>query len=396
MLVPLYLLVAADLKLPGIRAVALLVTIYGVAYCLFSYVAGVLADRMNRRNLLAIGLLTNALVVIGIGLSRRYELLVVLVVLGGLCGTLFHPAANALIPEHFPGSPGMAIGLLGIGAGIGFYAGPQYAGWRAQSATWHWGWIADWQRPFIELGFAGIVGALLFFLTARETSTPHRRRKSSARLGTVLRRRVIIIAIVLGLRDFVGIAALSLSSVYLLKAQHRTSAQAGFVLGAMTLLGVIGNPLAVWLTGGARRLPALTTVLILSAISIALVPLAPAAWTLAALCVFQTLQLGSYAISDAAMLERVSPVVRGRVVGLFLTLAGTFAYTGPWLMGLWTDSFGSRGDHPAAYLAPYITLGIGIAVAAFSVPVIARLGEPDPNAIEPITEISPATMEPAM
>ena len=67
------------------------------------------------------------------GLTRRYELLVLLGVLGGLFGTLFHPAANALIPAHYPKKLGIVIGLLGIGSGLGFFAGPQFAGWRADA-----------------------------------------------------------------------------------------------------------------------------------------------------------------------------------------------------------------------------------------------------------------------
>ena len=57
-------------------------------------------------------------------------------VAAGLFGTLFHPAANALVCAHYPRHPGLAIGLLGVGSGLGFFAGPQYAGWRAESAAW--------------------------------------------------------------------------------------------------------------------------------------------------------------------------------------------------------------------------------------------------------------------
>ena len=55
---------------------------------------------------------------------------------------------------------------------------------------------------------------------------------------------------------------------------------------------------------------------------ISTVPFWPAVLAVIPLAIFQTLQLGSYAVSDSAMLERVNPAVRGRVVGLFLTIAG--------------------------------------------------------------------------
>src|SRR3954471_4143307 len=135
LLVPLYLLMVADLKLPGVKAASLIVTLSGLVTCLFSYGAGVLADRFNRKALLGVRLLGHAAAITAMGLTRHYEMLVVYGIAAGLFGTLFHPAANALIPAHYPRSPGMVIGLLGIGAGIGFFAGPQYAGWRAQTAA---------------------------------------------------------------------------------------------------------------------------------------------------------------------------------------------------------------------------------------------------------------------
>src|SRR4029079_16725546 len=95
-----------------------------------------------------IGLLGNALAITAMGLTRQFEMIMIFGVLGGVFGTLFHPAANALVPAHYPKSPGMAIGLLGIGSGIGFFAGPQFAGWRAQAS-------GHLQAPLIDAGGAG-------------------------------------------------------------------------------------------------------------------------------------------------------------------------------------------------------------------------------------------------
>ena len=56
MLVPLYLLMRDDLRRNGVKEIALIVTVYGVVYALLSYPAGILADRMNRKVLLGVGL----------------------------------------------------------------------------------------------------------------------------------------------------------------------------------------------------------------------------------------------------------------------------------------------------------------------------------------------------
>lgn len=395
MLVPLYLLISADLRLGGVKAAALIVTVYGVVYNLGSYFAGLLADRFNRKTLLGVGLLGNAAAILLMGLTRRYDMLIALGVLAGVCGTLFHPAANAMIPAHFPKAPGMAIGLLGIGSGLGFFAGPQYAGWRADSAHWAFAHVADWQRPCIELGAAGLMFGILFLALAREAAErpPRAQRRRPTPLPRVLRNRVLLTAFTLGFRDFAGVAGVSLASIYLQKAHGLNAKQAGFIVGTMMLLSVFVNPLAVWLSPGGRRLPALVIVLIVGGAVATTIPFIPLRYTLAVLCAFQTCQMGSYAISDAAMLERVPAAMRGRVVGLFLTYAGTFASLGPWVMGWWTDAFGARGSDPRMYAGPFALLALFMLLATSAVLFIARYGQADEGAIEPLTEISPATME---
>jgi hypothetical protein len=93
------------------------------------------------------------------------------------------------------------------------------------------------------------------------------------------------------------------------------------------------------------------------------------------------------------MLERVDPAVRGRVVGIFLTIAGTFASTGPWIMGFWTDALGSRAKDPLAYTPQFGLLGGMMVFATLCTPLIARLGKPDQPPLDPLTEVTPATLE---
>ena len=245
MLVPLYLLIAASLRLPGVGPVTLLVTLYGLAYFLLSYPAGMLADRVNRKDLLAVALALNAAAIALMGITRQYHWLLLLSVLGGAAGSVFHPAANSLASASFPKSPGLAIGLLGIGAGIGFFVGPQYAGWRADSA--------GWQAPCLELGLAGIAFAIVFLLIARDCDSPiHPARITRPSMPRPIRNRVIQIACVLMCRDFAAVASLSLVGIYLQKAFREDARQTGLVCGLMMLIGAVVNPTAVYLTHGRR------------------------------------------------------------------------------------------------------------------------------------------------
>lgn len=65
LLVPIYLLIASDLKLGGIKQAAMVVTVYSVVYWGLAFVSGMLADRYNRKALLGLGLLGNAAAVLG-------------------------------------------------------------------------------------------------------------------------------------------------------------------------------------------------------------------------------------------------------------------------------------------------------------------------------------------
>jgi len=396
LLVPLYLLMVSDLRLRGVSYASAVVTVYGVVYCLGSYAAGEMADRYNRKLLLGVGLLGNALAITAMGLTRQYELIMMFGVLAGVFGTLFHPAANALVPAHYPKSPGMAIGLLGIGSGIGFFAGPQFAGWRAQSAAWQFGTVANWQKPLVEAGIAGVIIGIIFLLVAREVGyhPPHARSKHA--LDPRLRLRVSQLACVLGCRDFAGIATLSLASIYLQKAHGLDAKRTGFIVGSMMLSSILVNPFMVYFSPGRRRLPMLAIVLIAGGLVVALTPLVPLNYVLAVLMGFMVFQLGSYALSDAAMLERVAPQVRGRVVGQFLTIAGTMSSTAPFVMGYWTDRLGIRATQPSAYIPLFVTLGALMIVASACTPLIARLGEVEGPPIDPMTQTTPATVEPAL
>jgi hypothetical protein len=214
-----------------------------------------------------------------------------------------------------------------------------------------------------------------------------------AGLPASLRRRVILLAAVLGWRDFAAIATASLLSVYLQRAGGYSVQHAGFVIGAMMLLSIVINPISVYLSPDTRRLPALTMVLISSALVILIVPFIPMRWVLAVMSVFQSLGLASYAISDAATLERVDTRVRGRFVGLFLTLAGTMSALAPWVMGLWTDLLREGAARPLAYLPIFATLSAMMLIAAFAPPIIAKLGPVQGPAIEPVTETDPTPAE---
>lgn len=392
LLVPLYLLMAADLKLPGVRAVTLVVTAYNAAYFLLSYPAGMLADRLNRKMLLGVGLLGNAVAIGLTGITHQYGAILLLGVSAGIFGTLFHPAANALLSAHYPRSPGMALGIMGIGSGIGFFFGSQYSGWRAESLSVRWLGLSNWQLPCVETALAGLVVAGVFLLLAREVEHATARR-SRVPMGARVRCRMLAISGVLGWRDFAGAGAFSLLSIYLQKAQGYDARQTGWILGAMMLISVVATPLAVWATSGRRRLGGFAAVVIGGGVTLISVPHVPMTWLLTVLGIFQTFLLGSYAIGEVALVERVGDAVRGRVIGLYLTICGTMGAISPWVIGWWTDRIGRRAYEPGGYVGLFAVLGGMMIVSSAAVRLTAGLGAAHSMSMReavPIAEAEPA------
>src|SRR2546427_5875812 len=128
-LLPLYLLIQADFKLQSVGQATLFMTVMMFAYFVPSYGMGILADRMSRARLLGMGLAINGTGFVGLALAPNYWWALASVIVAGVGGSFFHPAATALVARLFPGGTGKALGLLGIGASVGFFFGPIYSGW---------------------------------------------------------------------------------------------------------------------------------------------------------------------------------------------------------------------------------------------------------------------------
>ena len=78
--------------------------------------------------------------------APNYGWAVAALVIAGIGGSFYHPAATAMVARLYPVGTGRALGLIGIGASVGFFAGPIYSGWRATMLEPLLG-AAAWRRP---------------------------------------------------------------------------------------------------------------------------------------------------------------------------------------------------------------------------------------------------------
>lgn len=378
-LLPLYLQIQSDFQLASVGQATFLVTSMMAAYYIPSYFMGRLADHMNRKKLLEWGLYINGAGFVGLALAPNYPLAVASMLLAGLGGSFYHPAATAMVVGLFPSKTGRVLGLIGMGASVGFFLGPLYAGWRAASA--------GWRAPVLELGIAGIIAAMLFgWLADDEPSradAPERAAQNMFPTGA-LWLLFLAACVAFSLRDFASSGMATLGSLFLQKAHGFDLRSTGLALSGIFIASLVSNPLFGRLSDfGRKRWTAF--VIGVGAVITWAFPWLPRHLLVPALIVYGFFFMANYPIVEAALMESVPDAVRGRVFGLFITIGGLLGNLAHWLMGRWVESMGAAASSAASYNVIYGLLG--------TLGLLSLLGLPCLQAIRKRQELSVPTYE---
>lgn len=108
---------------------------YGVGHLIASGVGGHLADRIGRRNTIALSMFGSALAMLALSQAQSYALIVVLACVAGSAAEMYRPASHALIGDLVrPDQRTMAFGMYRWAVNLGFAAGPALAGFLAEKS----------------------------------------------------------------------------------------------------------------------------------------------------------------------------------------------------------------------------------------------------------------------
>jgi MFS family permease len=137
-----------------------LLTVFFATYSIFQLPAGILADRIGQRWLLAGGMVTLSAGIFLAAGAQSFRMLVVAEAVAGVGGSTYHPTGMSLISDLETGATeGTAMGIHGFGGVVGTALAPALIGGVAALVGWR-----------LALGVAALVGlvySLLFLALFR-------------------------------------------------------------------------------------------------------------------------------------------------------------------------------------------------------------------------------------
>ena len=342
-----------------------LVTFYVTFGILISWVA----DRSNRRNILAISLIIWSGFTALCGLSRNYMQFLlgrIGVGVGEAGGT---PPSTAIVSDCFPPDRRpMAMTVLALGAPIGAWLGADRAGAIAHAYTW--------RAAFIALGVPGLIVGIIVYLTVRE---PPRGRLDAivdeikpsllASLRFLWKQKAAFhIVMGGGLCALWGWGLMFWTTAFLQRTYNLDVGQAGAVTGNIHLIGgSIATVATAWLLSRPSMADPRRVVWLLAAgIGFATIPSVIAYWTHSLwLCKFMFWifipAIYFYIGPCFGLLNNLAPChMRNMFIAISLLVANIFnLMVAPWVVGVLSDWFaGSHGSDAASlrlallFLAP--------------------------------------------
>ncbi len=333
----------------------------GVALAIFYVIAGiplgVLADRVNRRNMVAAALAAWSAMTALCGLAQTYWQLVLARVGVGIGEAGGTPPSQSIVADRFaPNLRAVAMSIFAIGAAVG-----------AALGTTGGGWLSDrfgWRAALVVFGLVGLPIALLVRFTMREPRRgqldDHPAASSSATLRETLRfirsqKSLMHILAGLTVLTFWGWGTLWWTPAFLTRSHGMTPGEAGALLGPMHGLGGTAvMALTAWLAFRYGRRDARRQAwLVVLTTAAATIPSIVAFWTrspatmVLALWMFVPITYLYIGPTSALVQNLVLPGMRGQTFAVLLFLANVAnLVVAPELIGLASDMIASRIPDP--------------------------------------------------
>lgn len=354
-----------DLQLSDTQIGLLQGLAFSLFYSILSIPFGLAADRVNRRNLIAAGVLVWSLMTSLGSVARSFVTLAFTRTGVGLGEAALAPAAFSMIADYFPKerlSSALSVYAMGVqlGAGLALIAGGLVAQTVMHMAPVDvplFGTLEPWRLTFLVVGAPGVLVVALL-ATLREPmrrtlqlaagATRPRAGLSNAVSHLLVRwKSTLGISVIMACQAMSNYAFASWTPTFFERLHHWPRSQSGLALGLMTMIcGCIGlfaggRLSDRWMRAGLHEAPLRVGLISLAGVAVTFVPamLAPSGGVTVALLVPAVFLLALPIGCSYASIQMIFPnEVRGTVSAIMLLVLNLLGLTlGTLLPGLLDD-----------------------------------------------------------
>lgn len=334
---------------------------FALFYCFISIPVGWLADRTNRSRVVALACALWSGATMACGFAANYTQLVAARMSVGIGEAGGVPPSYAIISDSFPAKRrGTAFGLYNLGPPIGQALGVAFGASIAAAYSW--------RSAFMLLGAAGVVMAIVVFLTVREPKRGGMDAVATEAAGDVApapvresfwktcgmfftRPVLILVALASGATQFVTYASLNFTTLFLMREKGMTLREVAvwyaLLVGIAVSAGIFasGRLIDIFAVKNRRAYAWIPAIALLLAIAPFIGFVHEPTWRVAMLFLIGPTFLNYFYLSPAVALvqEEVRPqqrVLSGALLLLVMNLIG---------LGLGPTYLGAASDFLRAY-----------------------------------------------
>jgi len=295
----------------------LVVSAFTLAYGFGQLPAGWLADRIDSRKLMTVGISGVAFAGILVGLSQTLVLMILCLILMGLLAGGYHPSAPPLISASVkPDNLGTALGFHNIGGGASHFLTPLVAVAIANA----WGW----RNAYIALGITTVAFGIIFYILLGRMKARQRRNPGPSKEDErtpappgIMRRLVIFLVLTTFMSAIINS---TFSFIPLLMVDH-FGVSKEIAAGSLSLIYSAvfwGSPLGGWLADRLGSIRVVLAVCFTAGPAIFLLTVLPYGWALGGMLVFLGMSIYSRMSASESFIIKQTPIrSRSTILGIY-------------------------------------------------------------------------------
>lgn len=339
LVVPLLPFIRSDFKLDYTQS-GFVVSAFSLSYGLAQLPGGWLADRMGPRNLITLSISGVAFAGVLLGLSHRYLWVILFMVLMGLLGGGYHPAASPLIYASVSAEKrGFALGCHAVGGSSSYFISPLIGAFIA-------GYLG-WRGAFITLAVPIILFGFFFHaVLGRRMNLSAGSDRNRAGIGFASTpayafRPVIAFIFLSTFTSAVMSSTISFIPLFLVDTFQVPEKTAAICVAIIYSSGLWAAPFGGWLSDRMGRIPVILTICFLNGPAVYLINHVPYGIGFGLLLMLMgAILYVRMPVSEAYLVGEVPERFRSTVLGIyfFCALEGGGVLTP--VMGVMVDRFG--------------------------------------------------------